>query len=149
MALKDKSRLDEVDCSQVVPLTSDDLDEVLRLYEDAYPGNWFDPRMLETGQYFGERNEDRLVSAAGVHVYSQEYRVASLGNVVTHPDYRSSGLGKSTAARLCQSLAETVDHIGLNVKADNATAMSLYDKLGFEIVSPYYEYMISMRKHGQ
>jgi RimJ/RimL family protein N-acetyltransferase len=136
--------LDDVDCSQVVPLTTDALDEMHTLYKDAYPGNWFDPRMLETGQYFGVRKDDKLVSAAGVHVYSQEYKVASLGNVVTHPDYRSSGLGKSTTARLCQSLAKNVDHIGLNVAATNAAAMALYEKLGFEIVAPYYECMIAM-----
>jgi len=119
------------------------LNDKLRLYEEAYPGNWFNPRMLETRQYFGIRKENRLVSVAGVHVYSQQYKVASLGNVVTHPDYRSNGLAKAATARLCQSLAETVDHIGLNVKADNAAAMSLYEKLGFETVSPYYECMIS------
>ena len=144
MALSDKSRLFGVDCSQVVRLTANDLDEMLRLYQEAYPGNWFDPRMLETGQYFGIRKEDRLVSVAGVHVYSQQYKVASLGNVVTHPDYRSSGFGKSATARLCQSLIETADHIGLNVKANNQAAMSLYEKLGFEKVSPYYECMISI-----
>lgn len=144
MALADKSRLDEVDCSQVVPLTVDDLDQMLRLYEDAYPGNWFDPRMLETGQYFGVKKENRLVSAAGVHVYSQEYKVASLGNVVTHPDYRTTGLAKSATARLCQSLAVDVEHIGLNVTSENAAAMSLYEALGFKIVAPYYECMISM-----
>ena len=145
MALKDKSCLRMVDCSQVAALTADDLDEMLQLYEDAYPGNWFDPRMLETGQYFGVRNQGRLVSVAGVHVCSQDYKVASLGNVVTHPDFRGAGLAKSTTARLCQSLAETTEHIGLNVAADNAAAMNLYEKLGFEIVSPYYECMISLR----
>ena len=144
MALHDKSRLSGVDCSQVVRLTTKDLDEMLRLYEEAYPGNWFDPRMLETGQYFGVRKEDRLVSIAGVHVYSQQYKVASLGNVVTHPNYRNNGLAKAATARLCQSLTVTVDHIGLNVKANNKAALSLYEKLGFEKVSPYYECMISM-----
>jgi RimJ/RimL family protein N-acetyltransferase len=143
MALRDKSRLFGVDCSRVVRLTANDLDEMLRLYEEAYPGNWFNPRMLETEQYFGIREENRLVSAAGVHVCSREYEVASLGNVVTHPDYRGNGFAKSVTARLCQSLAETVDHIGLNVKADNQAALSLYKKLGFEKVSPYYECMIS------
>ena len=121
-----------------------DLDEMLRLYEGAYPGNWFDPRMLETGQYFGVRKDDRLVSAAGVHVYSQEYKVASLGNVVTHHDYRSTGLAKSTTARLCQSLTKNVDHIGLNVTSENAAAMSLYEKLGFKIIAPYDECMVAM-----
>lgn len=66
-----------------------------------------------------------------------------MGNIVTHPDYRSNGLAKSATARLCQSLTETTDHIGLNVKADNTPALSLYKNLGFEKVSPYHECMIS------
>ena len=76
-------------------------------------------------------------------IYSQKYKVASLGNVVTHPDYRGNGLATSATARLCQSLAQTVDHIGLNVKADNTAAMGLYEELGVEKVGPYYECMIS------
>lgn len=138
MALSSKSFLYDVDCSRVVRLTKDDIDQVLWLYEAGYPGNWFNPRMLETRQYFGIKMENRLVSIAGVHVYSEKYKVAALGNTVTHPDYRGTGFGKSVTARLCQSLSESVDHIGLNVKADNTPAISLYEKLGFEIVSPYY-----------
>ena len=30
-----------------------------RLYALAYPGNWFDARMLETGQYLGLAGEDQ------------------------------------------------------------------------------------------
>ena len=145
MALKDESLMYDVDCSQVVRLSKDDLDEIFRLYKAGYPGNWFDPRMLETKQYFGIRLADKLVSIAGIHVYSEEYRVAALGNIVTHPDYRGNGFGKSVTARLCQSLSASVDHIGLNVKADNAMAISLYERVGFEIVSPYYECMVSSR----
>ena len=146
MALTDKSRLADVDCSQVVHLTADDLDDMLRLYEEAYPGNWFNPRMLDTGQYFGIRRKSRLVSVAGVHVCSRDYKVASLGNVVTHPDHRGKGLAKAAAARLCQSLTESIDHVGLNVKADNTAALSMYERLGFEKVSAYYECMISMHR---
>lgn len=132
-----------VDCSRVMRLTENDLDHMLRLYEEAYPGNWFDPRMLQTRQYFGIKIENKLVSAAGIHVYSKKYRVAALGNIVTHPDYRGQGFAKSVTARLCKSLSESVDHIGLNVKADNTIAIALYEKLGFEIIAPYYECMIS------
>ena len=142
MALSSKSFLYDIDCSQVVRLTKNDLDQMLRLYEESYPGNWFNPRMLETGQYFGIKIKNRLVSVAGIHVYSERYKVAALGNIVTHPDYRGNGFGKSVTARLCQSLSENIDHIGLNVDADNTIAISLYEKLGFEIVSPYYECMV-------
>jgi ribosomal protein S18 acetylase RimI-like enzyme len=142
MGLKNKTLLHDIDCSQVIRLIENDLDDMLGLYEKSYPGNWFNARMLKTEQYFGIRLKNRLVSIAGVHVYSEKYKVAALGNIVTHPDYRSRGFGKAVTAKLCQSLFEHVDNIGLNVKADNTAAIALYKKLGFEIVSTYYEYMV-------
>lgn len=36
-------------------------------------------------------------------------------------------------------LGRTVDHIGLNVRADNATAVGLYRRLGFREVSEFTE----------
>lgn len=142
MGLKNTSLLHEADCSQVIRLTENDLDDMLGLYEEGYPDNWFDARMLQTKQYFGLRLKNRLVSVAGIHVYSEKYKVAALGNIVTHPHYRGKGLGKAVTAGLCRSLSEHVNNIGLNVKADNAAAIALYKKLGFEIVSPYYEFMV-------
>ena len=145
MGLKDKTPLSQVDTSKVIRLAVEDLDDILQFYAESYPGNWFDPRMLETGQYFGIREGNQLVSAAGIHVYSEVYRVAALGNITTHPNYRGQGYGRAATARLCQSLAERVDTIGLNVKADNQTAISLYKTLGFEIVASYNEYMVEAR----
>ncbi len=145
MGLKNKTLLHDVDCSQVIRLSENDQDEMLVLYEAGYRRNWFDARMLRTEQYFGIRVDNRLVSIAGIHVYSEKYRVAALGNIVTHPDYRGRGFGKAVTATLCQSLSEHVDHIGLNVKADNSAAIALYEKLGFEIASPYYEFMVLSR----
>jgi predicted GNAT family acetyltransferase len=142
MGLKNKTLLYDIDCSQVIRLTEGDLDEMVGLYEKSYPGNWFNARMLHSKQYFGLRIEDQLVSVAGIHVYSRKYKVAALGNIVTRPDHRGKDFGKAVTAKLCQSLFEHVDNIGLNVKADNAAAITLYEKLGFEIVSTYFEMMV-------
>ncbi len=144
MALSSNSLLCDVDCSQAIRLGCDNLKDIQQLYKNSYPGNWFDPRMLETKQYFGIRVENRLVSIAGIHVYSQAYKVAALGNIVTHPDYRGNGFGKCVTAKVCQSLSESIDHIGLNVKADNESAIAMYDKLGFEVIGKYYESMIKV-----
>jgi RimJ/RimL family protein N-acetyltransferase len=146
MALRDASRLARVDCSAAVRLEQQDLDDLVRLYEESYPGNWFDPRMLRTGQYFGLRSDHRLISAAGVHVYSRQYRVAAIGNVVTHPAHRNKGYGTLVTARLCRSLREQVEHIGLNVKADNDAALACYRGLGFEVVAPYGEFTIQGKR---
>jgi len=143
MALTHPALLDVVNTLQVVPLSQNDLEDVERMYEQSYPGNWFEPRMLKTNQYFGIRGTEGLRSVAGVHVYSPAYRVAALGNIATHPDFRDQGLGKAVTAKLCQSLLQSVDHIGLNVQVDNEGAIHCYRSLGFEVIGSYGEWMLS------
>jgi ribosomal protein S18 acetylase RimI-like enzyme len=145
MALTQPACLSAFETSAVVPLSNADLDELTELYRVSYPGNWFDPRMLETGHYYGIRRGGRLVSVAGVHVYSKRYKVATLGNVTTHPDLRGQGLGTIVCARLCQELLKTVDHVGLNVNAGNAGAQASYAKLGFERIASYEECSLDLR----
>ncbi|HZU70866.1 MAG TPA: GNAT family N-acetyltransferase [Ktedonobacteraceae bacterium] len=145
MALIYKERVDTIDISRVIPLTVSDLPALQALYQASYPVNSFDPRMLETGYYYGIRRGSDIISVAGIHVYSQRYKVAALGNVTTHPEFRGQGLGTAVCAKLCQALLHTVDHIGLNVKADNMSAISAYRRLGFEVVAEYGEYEMKLR----
>ncbi|HEX6288089.1 MAG TPA: GNAT family N-acetyltransferase [Herpetosiphonaceae bacterium] len=148
MALTRPTHLSGIDISEAALLSAADLDDLTALYQASYPGNWFDPRMLETGHYYGIRRGDRLVSVAGVHVYSRHYRVAALGNVTTHPELRGQGLGTRVCAKLCHALLETVDHVGLNVKADNASALACYERLGFERVAVYDECMLTLQQRA-
>lgn len=126
-------------------LGPDDGPELARLYTEAYPGNWFDRRMLETGHYLGVRDRGRIVAVAGVHVWSPVYRVAALGNVTTHPDVRGRGLATAAVAALCRRLLETVDVVTLNVKADNAAAVTVYERLGFTVAADYDEVDFTVR----
>lgn len=125
-------------------MTAADLPDLRALYAAGYPGNWFDPRQIETGHYYGLRVNGDLVSAGGPHVYSPGQRVAALGNIVTHPDHRGLGYAAAVTARACAELQATVDHIGLNVKADNAAAIACYRRLGFRPVAEYEEAMLSL-----
>lgn len=140
MALLNDQPALSVDGEGVEMLGDEDLAAILQFYRESYPGNWFDARMLKTRQYFGLRDRLRVVSIAGIHVYSPTYRVAALGNIATSPSYRNRGLGRKVTARLCRSLLGQVDHIGLNVKADNRAAISCYERLGFEVVASYGEF---------
>lgn len=146
MALNDRTTMFSFDCSGVIRLNKADEKNSWEFYRESYPGNWFDPKMLQTNQYFGIMKDDRLISVAGVHVYSPQYGVAALGNIATHPSHRGKGYGKSATAKVCQSLLNHgINHIGLNVKADNMIAVSCYEKLGFEIVASYSEFVIQVR----
>lgn len=123
----------------IVHLSPTDAKAVQRFYEQSYPNNWFEPHMLETGQYYGLRQGKHLVSVAGVHVYSPKYRVAALANIATHPEHRGKGYGKAVISHLCTRLLRKVDHIGLNVKADNEPAVHCYKGLGFTVLGSYEE----------
>ena len=124
-------------------LGPDDLRELSDFYSESYPANWFDPRMLDTGYYYGVRRNGFLVSAAGVHSYSPDYGVAAVGNVATHPNYRNRGLGKVATSTLIRALSDHVDDIGLNVSAHNPAAIRAYHSLGFSTVCEFEEWRIS------
>ncbi|MSO57589.1 MAG: GNAT family N-acetyltransferase [Thermoleophilia bacterium] len=119
------------------------LAEVEAFYRVAYPGTWFHPRLLETRRYIGIREGRELVAVAGVHVYSPEWRVATLGNVATLPHARGRGLALRACAQLCRLLvADGIDTIGLNVRDDNAAALRVYRALGFVEVARYVEALL-------
>lgn len=145
MILDDFSQLKKDPSFYLYPVTNEDLSAVQKLYQESYPDNAFDPRMLETGQYYGLRHRGMIASIAGVHVYSPTYRVAALGNIVTHPQYRNQGFGRAVTEHLCQELAGEVTLIGLNVKSDNKAAISLYQDLGFRISNKYGEFSLKNR----
>lgn len=141
MGLINSRALEPFLSSETFQLQETHLEEIKKLYQESYPGNWFDARMLATGQYVGIRAGGRLASIAGVHVYSQEYRVAALGNITTHPQFRGRGLAAKVVASLCLELLKTVEQIGLNVRSDNKAAIACYQKLGFERITSYEEYV--------
>ncbi|KPJ56286.1 MAG: hypothetical protein AMS16_02675 [Planctomycetes bacterium DG_58] len=139
MALVDPDAVTGIDSPDVVELSSGDAEALLAFYAESYPNHSFEPCMLETNRYYGVRGPGGLISAAGVHVYSERYSVAALANVATHPEHRRRGLGRAVVSELCGNLLRTVDHVGLNVKAANTAAVDFYESLGFRAVASYEE----------
>ena len=124
---------------EVKCLGENHINELNALYKMAYPQNWFDQRMIQTGQYYGIFKDNMVISVAGIHVYSQKYKVAALGNITTHPEHRGKGYATLATQFLCKSLLDDIEHIGLNVKADNETAIAMYQKLGFTAIANFEE----------
>lgn len=140
MTLTAKKRALAVPVSWTVPLKKRDLPALLEFYGASYPGNWFEPAMLATGMYFGIWEGKKLAAAAGVHVYSEKYKVSALGNIAVRPDMRGRGLGKLVTARVCRELIKRTELVGLNVKTGNNAAIACYESLGFGITGVYEEY---------
>jgi len=126
-------------------LSPDDLKVVTDFYRTAYPHNWFDKRMLETGKYFGYFAGETLAGVAGVHVYSAKYSVAALGNIAVLPAFRGRQIGFRLTSVLCHDLVQTTCTTGLNVRSDNAAAIKLYKNAGFEITGRYEECLFKLK----
>jgi len=124
-------------------LGKDDFANIQSFYDSNYPQNWFDERMMDTGKYLGYMIDDSITGIAGIHVYSEEYRIAALGNIVTDVKYRSKSICRKLTSALCEDLFLTVDHIGLNVSSENLPAIKCYKNLGFEIIHEYNEIMFN------
>jgi ribosomal protein S18 acetylase RimI-like enzyme len=128
--------------SSIRELCEKDVGEALELYKESYEDNCFNPRMLETGKFLGYFVDRTLRGIAGIHVYSEKYGVAALGNITIHPRMRNKGIGEKLTTALCNDLLKTVDTIGLNVAQNNGPALRCYGKVGFEVVGEYEEYVI-------
>lgn len=145
MLLKDHSKLCQD--QRAVLLHPQDSESLIAFYQEAYPHNWFNPRMLATGQYMGIKQGPDWQAVAGVHVYAPEKNVAALGNIAVLPACRGQGLGRSITGTVCQQLLKTLKTIGLNVHSENTIAIKTYQSLGFEIVAEYDEWMASIEAH--
>ncbi len=148
MELVDREPIQRCEASAVMQLGARDLPEIRALFERSYPGHSFEDNMLDAGPCFGLRAAGVLVSFAGVHVYSQRYRAAAPGNIVTDPAWRKRGFARLVTARLCQALLPDADHIGLNVNAENHAAIACYQTLGFRIAAEYYEILATENRTG-
>ena len=107
-----------------------DIGELNRLYQLGF-ASWLPSSSIGDGVYFGVRVGGRLVAAAGTHVISREARLAVVGNVLTHVDYRGRGYATAVTGAVTAELLRTSDQVVLNVRSDNPPALQAYRRLGY------------------
>jgi predicted GNAT family acetyltransferase len=105
-----------------------DAAEMLALATLTKPGPFFS-RTHQLGAFIGVRVDGQLVAMAGERMRPDGYTEAS--GVCVHPDHR----GKGYAARLLREVTAGIlargDKAFLHSYADNATAIGLYESLGY------------------
>jgi RimJ/RimL family protein N-acetyltransferase len=107
-----------------------DIGELNRLYQLGF-ASWLPSSAIAEGVYFGIRVNGRLVAAAGTHVISSRARLAVVGNVLTHVDYRGRGYATAATGAVTAELLRTCDQVVLNVRSDNPPALQAYRRLGY------------------
>ena len=112
-------------------LGADDLDAVIDLYGHA-SRTYFTPERMRREIYFGVYHVDILVSGAGTHVRSTKSGIAAVGNVLTRLAYRGRGMARSCTSAVTETALEQHRDVVLNVREDNAPAIAVYERLGYQ-----------------
>ena len=107
-----------------------EIGDLNRLYQLGF-ASWLPSAAISDGVYYGLRVNGHLVSAAGTHVVSGAARLAVVGNVLTHADYRGRGFATAVTGAVTADLLRTCDQVVLNVRADNPPALNAYRRLGY------------------
>lgn len=132
MGLCDCDVLNKIHTDEAVRLGFNDIDDIKRLISESYPEAWLDDNLVKLNENFGIYFDEKLISFAGIHAYSEQYQVAAVAHVTTHPEYRKRGYAEIVVAALSKSLKERIGFIGLNVRIDNLQAINCYKKSGFK-----------------
>ena len=118
-----------------------EIGELNRLYQLGF-ASWLPATAISDGLYYGMRVGGRLVSAAGTHVISPAGKLAVVGNVMTHTDFRGRGYATAVTGAVTGELLKFCDQVVLNVRADNPPALAAYRRLGYQVYVTFEERLI-------
>ncbi|MGD0248390.1 MAG: GNAT family N-acetyltransferase [Candidatus Limnocylindrales bacterium] len=126
------------DVQRLLPV---EISELNRLYQLGL-ASWLPASAIGDGLYYGMRVGGRLASAAGTHVISPTARLAVVGNVMTHTDFRGRGYATAVTGAVTADLLRFCDQVVLNVRADNPPALAAYRRLGYQVSVKFEERLI-------
>jgi ribosomal protein S18 acetylase RimI-like enzyme len=118
-----------------------EIGELNKLYQLGF-ASWLPSSSIADGVYYGMRVNGQLVAAAGTHVVSLAARLAVVGNVLTHLDFRGRGFATAVTGAVTAELLRSCDHVVLNVRADNPPAINAYRRLGYAEHARFEERLI-------
>ena len=118
-------------------LTSSDIPQMLTLTKLTEPGP-FREQTIEMGTYLGLHTDvdgkETLIAMAGERMHMTGFTEVSA--VCTHPDFRGRGYGNTLVAEVSAGIAERGETPILHVKAENQSAVRVYQRLGFVVRTP-------------
>lgn len=111
------------------------LKQMRRLYQPGHPAQALYGAGSDTAGFVWIES-DRIVGNLSLrHAQPSRTQGRLIGNVVVHPDHRGRGIGRALMERALEAARSNhARWVGLEVRADNAVACTLYRHLGFRVV---------------
>jgi len=121
------------------PATIDDLDAILEIERLAYPLPWTRQQFVDEvenprSHFLVYTDDETDTYVAGYIVFWDLEHETHILNVAVNLDWRGLGMGlKLVGAAINHSYRCNHDRVFLEVRASNSGAISLYQKVGFQV----------------
>jgi ribosomal protein S18 acetylase RimI-like enzyme len=135
----------EIEGVSIEPLSCANAAEMVELTSIAFPG-FFRIRTCEMGKYYGIRAEGRLVAMCGERIAIRDYR--EISGLCTHPDLRGRGYAAVLMMQLMRDHRVAGLRSYLHVSANNANAIALYERMGFEHRGEFSLYLVTRTRES-
>jgi ribosomal protein S18 acetylase RimI-like enzyme len=119
-----------VDALEAIPLSAQDVPEMLELVRQTDPGPFLD-RTIELGDYIGIRRDSQLVAMAGERLRFDGW--TEISAVCTASTHRGQGMASRLVGALTAAIQRRSERAFLHVLTSNTSAIRLYDELGFRV----------------
>ncbi len=130
----------------ILPLTRQDFFVVASAKEHGYVDEWTEEMLsssLKSGNFYGFKYIENGEVLGYVH-YSASVDALDINSVFVFPKYRKKGLAENLLSQVfIDAKNRRIDKIFLEVRESNTPAISLYEKLGFKIISERKKYYIN------
>jgi RimJ/RimL family protein N-acetyltransferase len=112
-------------------LRSRDVRALNQLYNSDGAPTYYSGKHVSEGVYYGVYDRQALVSVAGTHVISEQWSIAVVGNVFTHPAHRGRGYARLSTGAVTADLLGRCRDVVLTVDPLNTPAVRAYQHLGY------------------
>ena len=126
----------------VTSLTDEYISQMLALTKLTNPGP-FSARTIDFGYYEGIFEDGKLVAMAGQRLHPYQY--TEISAVCTHPNHAGKGYAKQLLLRQVHRMIIGGNIPLLHVKEENSKAINMYKRLGFEIRSGMFFYVLQKK----
>jgi ribosomal protein S18 acetylase RimI-like enzyme len=130
----------------IEPLSRANAAEMVELTSVAFPG-FFRTRTCEMGTYYGVRHDGRLVAMCGERMNIRDYH--EISGLCTHPDFRGRGYAAALMMQLMRDHRKAELQSYLHVSANNANAIALYERMGFDDRGEFSLYLVTREISAQ
>ncbi len=124
--------------------TENDISPIAEIEKVCFSTPWSENSILESMNaktvFYVARKSNSVAGYMGVSIIAGEGYVT---NVAVLPKFRRQGIGEKLLSSVIKNHKDELDFISLEVRVSNDAAISLYKKMGFEIVGTrkrFYEH---------